>query len=405
MLSRSLVQWYPLLAGAKHTVINRDKDVGGGDDMGKMIIIPLNDPLLGRLSRRFHLDNPYIATGIGFILGFIGYIAIPALEGVLLPSKENIASLAAWPLIYVWLIAIPFIFGYYLSWQIYNANQTFLSLLGVLTSSKKRVESSMTEYWEKFSNKPWWILSVVLAIFGTFLHAREATEYSRASNIWYTVNNSTSFYYFRVPVVFLTVYMVAQILFGHIVFILTLRRLFKEFRIKIHILHPDRAGGLGQLGKYSLFMSYFLANIALVIVTLNIVGFYIYKDGVPLDKPSMIVMLIAYSVLSPLVFFLPLSIAHNVMKQAKEEALLEISIRSLELFEQSQKQINLLKDLEAQLKDLEAHEKFYVLVNKFPVWPFDITTISRFMVAVVGPFSPFITTLLIDFVKRHLFDK
>ena len=58
-----------------------------------------------------------------------------------------------------------------------------------------------------------------------------------------------------------------------------------------------------------------------------------------------------------------------------------------------------LKDDVGKIQQLQA---LYDLTDKFPVWPFDTQTLTRFLAALTSPFIPIVVGLIADFVRGLL---
>lgn len=181
--------------------------------------------------------------------------------------------------------------------------------------------------------------------------------------------------------------------------IIWLRRLFVKFHINVKPLHPDGAGGLSSLGNFSLSLSYVITLVGILIVSTPVLRNYLATSTLQFKLTTDIVLgFIAYTIAAPLVFFFPLSVAHNAMTKAKSEFLLRIAQRFDHEYEKVQnalakENINIEKELKA-IKELQI---LHGTVEKFPVWPFNTTNITRFTTSFISPFFLAILTEVVGF--------
>jgi hypothetical protein len=95
--------------------------------------------------------------------------------------------------------------------------------------------------------------------------------------------------------------------------------------------------------------------------------------------------IIGYVLFAPLLFFLPLLPAHQVMRDNKHKFQLQISREfNNRLRDVSHRMANGRLDLSehAQLETLNGFQRY---VDAFPVWPFDISTLCKFTSMVLLP--------------------
>ena len=186
-------------------------------------------------------------------------------------------------------------------------------------------------------------------------------------------------------------------------FILLLRFFFNEVKIDIKPLHPDGCGGLRPLGGFSVNLGYVLGALdTSVILT---VYFQSYLLGGNLGDfvwpPAIVLFISVYSVCAPVVFFAPIGTAHKAMREAKERELLVIS-KQFELDYE-----NMMKSLPSKtnivitaIGNIEQLKRLYRIVQDFPVWPFNIQNLVRFVVSVLGPFILSIFPTILSLVLK-----
>ena len=182
-------------------------------------------------------------------------------------------------------------------------------------------------------------------------------------------------------------YCVLLVLFYSVLSIFWLKELFGNFAINIRPLYPDRAGGLASLGGFTLKLSYMIALIGMILVVTPVTRNYVAVGTVQFRwTPELLAGLVVYAIAAPIVFFAPLSVAHNAMRKAKHQLLLYIAQR----FDAEYGDIHtVLEDdldkLEHRSKVLAELENLHKMTSTFPVWPFNVENITRFGTAYVLP--------------------
>lgn len=190
----------------------------------------------------------------------------------------------------------------------------------------------------------------------------------------------------------ITAYVIGAVVFATMGSIKAVRRYCKEFITpeRVFALNPDKVGGLRPLGQFSLGLDISFALASFVIFSYLI-------QGVPITNPIVMVTLLLYTIVLVVVFFIPLSTAHDSMLEAKERAYDQIN----DIFKEVNSRISTGKhrfDFEhiKALKDVYfLHEK----VSKMAVWPLNISIVLRFVA--ISSF-PIVGSLIVAYVSQLL---
>ena len=156
------------------------------------------------------------------------------------------------------------------------------------------------------------------------------------------------------------------------------RTLIENKAIRLRALNPDKAGGLGRLGKYSLKLVVFLIPPLIPILT------YLFMGNV---TTLLIVGVSLYIPLLIFTFFFPLSGAHDAMKNYKGLALKSLSREFNRIYDgfidhitdQTKGRDEKIKKLAADSDLMEKLDELYQKAEQMPVWPFDTNTITKFL--------------------------
>jgi len=299
------------------------------------------------------------------------------------------------PALFVDFIMMPVICAYFV-WTIPGAEALFQDLhdSGVLTRNSS-LDAARREMDKKLGSKWMFAAAIVLAALVTGLLVATSLDNQHSNPGW--LLNSPLLPWLRVPFWFVGMYALCFALFNIAVTIVSLRKLFTDTSVELSPWHPDRCGGLRGINRYSLNLSYAIAIIGLVLSTLilreaqsgTLATYYLGWIGVA-----------AYLVIAPLLFFLPLGTAHAAMRRARDKYLLMLAEEfdleygfSSDHVEKDPKKLKLKVEKIQQLKEL------YKTTEEFPVWPFDIASLRRFLAITSAPLLPGIVSLAVEVIK------
>lgn len=255
-----------------------------------------------------------------------------------------------------------------------------------LTLSVDKFNSILNSYEMKFLGKGKYFFIQILFIFGgiTWVALGAKTHWYAIENygmdIWSSQNYLTSFYTrtFYELIVFGFIFPI--VLFKYFMIIHSMRHICIKFTkmqvIKLRPLNPDRAGGLGVLGKYSLKLVLFL-----IPPLFPIMG-YIFFGNVNI---LFLVGLTLYIPFLIFTFFFPLSGAHGAMKTFKEQELRMLSEEFNNIYDKFISSIrnNNLPKITEEFELIEKIDDLYNKANRMPIWPFDTNTFTKF-VSILG---------------------
>ncbi len=299
-------------------------------------------------------------------------------------------------------VMMPIVAGFYI-WsilrigsllhQLYSSN--ILADNAILDILAKRLKRNLRSRWA-FAIALITSTIVTLLLVGTSLN-------------WYPwpqtvsfINHSKILPWLQAPLWFVTMYGICFGLFNIAYTILALREIFRDQTINISPWHPDRCGGLKEISQYSATLGYAIAVVGLSISvhTIQEISYGTFISNYPTWLG-----LIAYLILSPLIFFLPLGTAHAAMRKAKVTHLLVLS-------KQFDDQYNFITDsiedseseLEASVNKIHCLQTLYKITEEFIVWPFDIVNLRRFLTITLAPLAPGVITAVFELTNRFILD-
>lgn len=180
-----------------------------------------------------------------------------------------------------------------------------------------------------------------------------------------------------------------------------LRDLVRAATIRVLPFHPDNCGGLKPVGRIALRSQY-----TLTVLGVNL-GILVWLTFSYLGATSGIVGLVmlavcAYLVLGPFVFLAPLLPFRQGMLSARSEML---SIVAREAYAEVGALRQALDEHRIREYDTEALERLNrvgALISQQPIWPFDVSTLRKFLSAYVIPVVGFGAALAFNAIAERL---
>jgi hypothetical protein len=354
----------------------------------------MGDPFLKRMLK-LNASPVILGSTIAILLTAIRMIA--AWGSGTLTTMGNTIGFFDDPGMYINLIAGAVVWTYYV-WVPQGITNVFLGLLerqvvGISQPSTKvrRSEdyaqsSFLRELQHSFNRRIGAVTALILSTGGTlifllpkYLHRMQIQDSWSMANPWNLV--------LSVLWAITGLYAALLVLFFIVLSIIWLRRLFTDFKVEVRPLHPDHAGGLSPLGKFSLNLSYIITLLGFILATIPISRYYLANGTFGFSWTSDVILgLGIYILAAPFAFFAPLSVAHAAMKGTKERLLLEISQRFEKEYAAIQESIQGdIKEVNTNMENLRGLYSLYELTSEFPVWPFNIENILRFITSFVSP--------------------
>ena len=185
--------------------------------------------------------------------------------------------------------------------------------------------------------------------------------------------------------VFLNFSMIITIVYKSCIAIWLIQKIL-AFDINIRPMHPDHAGGLRHIGSLSMAVNYFLILVMLFFSLLLIFD--------PFSQRFVLIYLFFY-IFTFFAFFASLYEAHKKMRRVKDEALEKLENTSNHYYNKL-----VMSAGELGIYDLDSADEIimvdnlYTIVEKMPVWPFNINNIIKFFSVFITPFIIFIVSLL-----------
>lgn len=156
--------------------------------------------------------------------------------------------------------------------------------------------------------------------------------------------------------------------------------------LRMFPFHPDKCGGLRPIGSLGLRNQYVLTVFGLNLAALaTISGLYLTVDA---SLYGYIVSAsVAYFVLGPIVFMGPLLSFRRGMLLTKATLLSEVAVRLRLELQRLRKELSSGQITKEDEDLIDRLRKVGAVIDELPVWPFDPTTLRKFLTAYVMPLA------------------
>lgn len=252
---------------------------------------------------------------------------------------------------------------------------TYISQEGLLQDQDTEGYKQLTDKLGLLYNSKWAVAITILVsvAFNAFNYFGKPTEQT-----WLGVDAGLSGFYGRFFVT-LNYHMIMLIVYKSGITVWGLHRLLALYRLKIQPMHPDRCGGLKPLGTLSVAVSNFLG------VVMVFISLLVFFD--PFARQLIIypILFVGFYALAPFLMFFSLSKASGQMRSTKAESLRRLA-NTFDWYYRKLESSG--KDGHYDLKTAEEIGKIYQLygiVEKMPVWPFDMHSVVRFFTTITLP--------------------
>jgi hypothetical protein len=239
----------------------------------------------------------------------------------------------------------------------------------------------MKRFAQSYNHRAWASISLILVTTWMVLYIPA----ERAYMLWH---NSGEFIFWYTQLVHLSILSMAVLLaIRGIVVALWFNRLFREFKVDVRALHPDKAGGLLPLGRFVGKIGWLIGIYGFTAVVLFLEA--PYKQTMQFNlilEPVIGILGLAYVLFAPSIFFSMLGTAHSAMKETQSDFMLQVSnqfdqdIASVQAVLQSD-----ADEFQKTVIKLEQLQKIHAMAASFPVWPFDARIGIRFFTAYLAP--------------------
>lgn len=173
----------------------------------------------------------------------------------------------------------------------------------------------------------------------------------------------------------------------------------RNFEIKIWPFHYDNCCGLKAVGYIGLRNQYLLAVVGLDLLALLAVNL---KLGDPRTIPLLVMCLVGYITLGPVIFIGPLLPFRKSMLLAKQAEQQKVATKLQQEYARIMNELDNRVIAKEDEEIIDRLQKLKDLVNRIPVWPFDISTMRKFLTVYIFPLLTGLISLLVSYIITAL---
>jgi hypothetical protein len=317
-------------------------------------------------------------------------------------SELNVGFLADWTVLFAYLVSLPMLVVFMLS-ERSMVPRRIASIVGERATYRGKNCGDFVNLW----NKRYKIVNVIGQLGGALVALAAAFAAYKflytmeGLTVWGAKDNKVNVagwvhLFWQIPVFYwlLSIYISQGLATIFLLFSIT-----RNFEIKIWPFHHDNCCGLKPVGYIGLRNQYLLAVGGLNLLALLAVNL---ERGDPRTIPLLVMCFVAYITLGPVIFIGPLLPFRKSMFLAKQGEQAKVATKL------QQEYTRIMNELDNRLIAKEDEEiidrlqKLKGLVNRIPVWPFDISTMRRFLTVYIFPLLTGLVSLLVSYIITAL---
>jgi hypothetical protein len=182
---------------------------------------------------------------------------------------------------------------------------------------------------------------------------------------------------------------------------ITLNSIFTKNKIIVHSLHPDKSGGFSPVGHFS-FQLTIMALLTGILVGL-MVWQSIERDHFRTDFPIFLLDGLAYFVIVPTLFYLPIRGAHKAMVAYRDNLIKQTygrySVENLSKYDPQNEEI--LTNIKGAVEQMDILKRLAVHESSYPVWPFGFRTRVGVFANAIFPLTCTLAGVVFDNILNH----
>lgn len=294
-----------------------------------------------------------------------------------------------------YLLVQPVIFGYF-CWLQSSIKQLFWQMASEgLFESEMGLRKVLVECRDRLQNK--WV-SRVAGLLSIAFFVWQVIVYSHYPDKLAWITSHPAIVWLRSPADALAFYALIIVLYDLIIIFTALNNLFKNQLVQVHPFHPDNAGGLGVIGRFTTNLSY---GIAVIGIALSLAIIQDPASIFNLTNFGVIIMFILYLFLTPTIFIVPLWSSHLAMIGYRDRLIQEIAKEFDIIFAKMRAQrSSKIAQRDLFLKRIQELNDERNLIYRFPTWPFNSQSVRRFFSIAFSPLVPVIASIVLDLVSK-----
>lgn len=318
-------------------------------------------------------------------------------------SGLKVGFLDDWNLIFMSLVTMPVLVILMLSERSMVPKRIAEVISGRAIYRDKKPEEFVREMNERYKRVN--IIGQVVGVFAAlaFFLANYRVESAPDYNGWQCTDGHLNvsgwiFLCWQLP---LFIWMASVYIWQGFVTIALLFSITRNFEIKISTFHHDNCCGLRDVGQIGLRNQYLLAVAGMNLLALLAVNL---NRGDPSTAHLLVAGVMAYVTLGPIVFIGPLLPFRKSMLTAKRDEQAKVANKLQDEYTRIMEELEERSMAKEDEEMIDRLQKLKDLVKRIPVWPFDISTLRKFLTVYILPFLTAVVSLIIHYIINALGD-
>ncbi len=181
-------------------------------------------------------------------------------------------------------------------------------------------------------------------------------------------------------------YMLVMIVFDLVILMITLNRIMKlRGVISVEPSHSDNAGGLGVIGGFIANLGYLGFAFMVVIGSLWWQSWLNQSIGNKSWLVASFIVSIAYLLIVPFLFFIPLYSTHKAMQAFQQERIQKLSDQIERVSQDLFDNCGNIKKVGQDVDQLKVLEEAILIVSRYRTWPFRPPDLRKYYTLVASP--------------------
>jgi hypothetical protein len=180
----------------------------------------------------------------------------------------------------------------------------------------------------------------------------------------------------------------------------TLNSIFTKNKVIVHSLHPDKSGGFGPVGDFSFQLTVMLLFPGIMVG--SFVWLSIEAGHFRSEYPVLLSEGLAYLVIVPTLFYLPIRGAHKAMVAYRDNLIKQTyakySVENLSKFDPQNEKI--LTNVKGAVEQMDVLKRLAKHESSYPVWPFGYRTRVGVFVNAILPLTVTLIGVFVDNMLR-----
>jgi hypothetical protein len=180
-----------------------------------------------------------------------------------------------------------------------------------------------------------------------------------------------------------------------------LNSIFTKNKVIVHSLHPDKSGGFSPVGDFSFRLT------IMALLTGIMVGVGVWQsiavDNFRTDFPIFLLDGLAYLVIVPILFYLPIRGAHKAMAAYRDNLIKQTyakySVENRSKYDPQNEEI--LTDVKGAVEQMDVLKRLAVHESSYPVWPFGFRTRVGVFANAIFPLTCTLAGVVFDNILNH----